>query len=84
MSAQRLIWDVSSHHSHSQSIPTSFTEDHIKLTQVTMANPSEPSRASSVLGKWIEELYDRIFVQPDDQISAHAFENDLAQEFVAR
>lgn len=49
-----------------------------------MANPSETTRASPVLGKWIEELYDRIFVQPDDQVSAHAFENDLAHDFVAR
>lgn len=49
-----------------------------------MADLPEPTRASSALGKWIEELYDRIFVQPDDQVSAHAFENDLAQEFVAR
>lgn len=71
-------------HLHSQFISTSFTQDHINLIQVTMANPSETTRASSVLGKWIEELYDRIFVQPDDQISAHAFENDLAHDFVAR
>ena len=49
-----------------------------------MANPSELTRASSVLGKWVEELYDRIFVQPDDQISADAFEHDIAQDFVAR
>jgi hypothetical protein len=49
-----------------------------------MANLSEPTRASSVLGKWVEELYVRIFVQPDDQVSADAFENDLAQDFVAR
>jgi hypothetical protein len=49
-----------------------------------MANPSTTTRASSVLGKWIEELYDRIFVQPDDQISMHAFENDLTKDFVAR
>lgn len=49
-----------------------------------MANPSETPRASSVLGKWVEELYDRIFVQPDDQVSAHAFENDIAPDFVAR
>lgn len=56
----------------------------MKLIQVTMTNPSEPTRASSVLGKWVEEIYHRIFVQSDDQVSAHAFENDLAQNFVAR
>ena len=71
-------------HLHLQFISTSFTQDHINLIQVTMANLSETTRASSVLGKWIEELYDRIFVQPDDQVSAHAFENDLAHDFVAR
>lgn len=49
-----------------------------------MANPSKTTHASSVLGNWVEELYDRIFVQPDDQISAHAFEKGLTKDFVAR
>jgi hypothetical protein len=49
-----------------------------------MANAFEPTRASSVLGKWVEELYSRIFVQPDDQVSTNALKNDVTQDFVAR
>ncbi|SPJ92809.1 uncharacterized protein FTOL_13774 [Fusarium torulosum] len=49
-----------------------------------MDNTFEPTRASSVLGKWVEELYSRIFVQPDDQVSTNAFKNNVTQDFVAR
>ncbi|KAH7190995.1 hypothetical protein BKA60DRAFT_530364 [Fusarium oxysporum] len=49
-----------------------------------MTNTFEPTRASSVLGKWVEELYNRIFVQPDDQVSTNAFKNHVTQDFIAR
>ncbi|KAH6949089.1 hypothetical protein DER45DRAFT_580667 [Fusarium avenaceum] len=49
-----------------------------------MADTFEPTRASSALGKWVEELYNRIFVQPDDQVSTNAFKDDVTPDFVAR
>ncbi|KAI6762379.1 hypothetical protein HG530_008359 [Fusarium avenaceum] len=48
-----------------------------------MADTFEPTRASSALGKWVEELYNRIFVQPDDQVSTNAFKDDVTPDFVA-
>jgi hypothetical protein len=49
-----------------------------------MANTFEPTRASSALGKWVEELYNRIFVQPDDQVSTNTFKNHVTEDFVAK
>lgn len=49
-----------------------------------MSDTIEPSRASSTLGKWVEELYNRIFVQPDDQVSTNALKDDVTPDFVAR
>ncbi|KAF5655656.1 hypothetical protein FHETE_11161 [Fusarium heterosporum] len=49
-----------------------------------MANTFEPTCASSTLGKWVEELYNRIFVHPDDQVSTDAMKNDITQNFIAR
>ncbi|WAO93486.1 Hypothetical protein NCS54_01103500 [Fusarium falciforme] len=47
-----------------------------------MANTSEPT--SSALGKWIEDLYDRIFCQPNDEVSASAFKERIAEGFTAK
>ncbi|KAM0237776.1 hypothetical protein ACHAP5_008946 [Fusarium lateritium] len=49
-----------------------------------MANTSQTSSASSVLGQWVEELYSRMFIQPDDQVSMNAFKDDITEDFVAR
>jgi hypothetical protein len=49
-----------------------------------MANTFEHTRASSILGKWVEELYNRVFVQPDDQVLMDAFKDDVTQDFIAR
>ncbi|KAH7128874.1 hypothetical protein EDB81DRAFT_728638 [Dactylonectria macrodidyma] len=49
-----------------------------------MASTSEPIPASSALGQWIEDLFNRIFFQPDDIISANAFNEGVAREFTAR
>ncbi|KAH7176218.1 hypothetical protein EDB81DRAFT_897339 [Dactylonectria macrodidyma] len=49
-----------------------------------MANNSEPTRASSALGQWVEDLYDRIFCQPNDEVFASAYNEGVAQTFTAR
>ncbi|KAI8661071.1 hypothetical protein NCS57_01086500 [Fusarium keratoplasticum] len=49
-----------------------------------MANTSEPTCSSSALGKWVEDLYDRIFCQPNDEVSASAFKERVSEGFTAR
>lgn len=49
-----------------------------------MANTSEPTRASSDLGKWVEDLYYRMFCQPDDEVAASAYDKGVAQGFTAK
>ena len=49
-----------------------------------MANTPEHCRSSSALGQWVEVLYDRIFSQPNDELSASAFKECLAEDFTAR
>lgn len=49
-----------------------------------MANNSEPTSTSSALGQWVEDLYDRIFCQPNDEVWATAFNENVAEGFTAR
>jgi hypothetical protein len=49
-----------------------------------MANAPAPIHASSALGQWVEDLYGRIFFQPNDEVSASAYDEVMAQEFIAR
>ncbi|SCV57282.1 uncharacterized protein FFB14_15057 [Fusarium fujikuroi] len=49
-----------------------------------MANNLESTSAPSALGSWMQDLYARIFVQPDDQVSANAFKESIAEDFTAR
>ncbi|KAJ4209672.1 hypothetical protein NW759_013319 [Fusarium solani] len=49
-----------------------------------MANTVEHTRSSSALGKWVEDLYDRIFCQPNDEVSASAFKECVSEGFIAR
>lgn len=49
-----------------------------------MASTFEPARTTSALGKWVEDLYDRIFCQPNDEVSGSAFKESVAEGFTAR
>ncbi|KAM0208121.1 hypothetical protein ACHAQI_007130 [Fusarium lateritium] len=49
-----------------------------------MDNTSQTTSASSVLGQWVEDLYRRLFIQPDDQVLINAFKDDIAEDFIAR
>ncbi|KAM0340570.1 hypothetical protein ACHAPU_010407 [Fusarium lateritium] len=49
-----------------------------------MANTVEPSHSTSTLGKWVENLYDAIFCQPNDQTSMSSFDEHVAEGFTAR
>ncbi|KLP09087.1 unnamed protein product [Fusarium fujikuroi] len=49
-----------------------------------MAHNLESTSAPSALGSWMQDLYARIFVQPDDQVSANAFKESIAEDFTAR
>ncbi|KAH6976516.1 hypothetical protein BKA56DRAFT_589724 [Ilyonectria sp. MPI-CAGE-AT-0026] len=49
-----------------------------------MATTSEPTHATSDLGKWVEDLYYRIFCHPDDEVSASAYDKGVAQGFTAK
>ncbi|KAM0209899.1 hypothetical protein ACHAQD_010918 [Fusarium lateritium] len=49
-----------------------------------MDNTSQTTSASSVLGQWVQDLYSRLFIQPDDQVLINAFKDDIAEDFNAR
>ncbi|RSM04989.1 hypothetical protein CDV31_009790 [Fusarium ambrosium] len=49
-----------------------------------MANAPEPTSASSALGQWVEDLFNRIWFQPDDSISAGSYDESVAPDFIAR
>lgn len=49
-----------------------------------MADNLENTHASSVLGQWVEDLYYRIFCQPNDEVSASAFKESVSEDFTAR
>ncbi|KAG4273235.1 hypothetical protein FPRO04_09841 [Fusarium proliferatum] len=49
-----------------------------------MANNLESTSTPSALGSWMQDLYARIFVQPDDQVSTNAFKESIAEDFTAR
>ncbi|KAH7237796.1 uncharacterized protein BKA55DRAFT_678994 [Fusarium redolens] len=49
-----------------------------------MTNSLEPTRPASDLSKWVEALYDRIFCQPDDEVSANAIKESISEDFTAR
>ncbi|KAF5655106.1 hypothetical protein F25303_864 [Fusarium sp. NRRL 25303] len=49
-----------------------------------MANSLESTLPVSALGSWMEDLYARIFVQPDDEVSANTINECIAEDFTAR
>ncbi|KAJ4258972.1 hypothetical protein NW762_008060 [Fusarium torreyae] len=49
-----------------------------------MADKIEPTRPASELGNWMEDLYSRIFVQPDDEVSANTIKESISEDFAAR
>ncbi|KAJ4076071.1 hypothetical protein NW760_015367 [Fusarium oxysporum] len=49
-----------------------------------MSNTFELTQSPSTLGKWLEELYDRIICQPDDGVLISAFKECVAEDFIAR
>ncbi|KAF4503242.1 hypothetical protein FAGAP_508 [Fusarium agapanthi] len=49
-----------------------------------MANNLESTLPVSALGSWMEDLYARIFAQPDDEASATTIKDCIAEDFTAR
>jgi hypothetical protein len=49
-----------------------------------MANALEPTLPASALSSWMEDLYARIFVQPDDEVSANTIKESISEDFSAR
>ncbi|KAF4951802.1 hypothetical protein FSARC_12807 [Fusarium sarcochroum] len=49
-----------------------------------MTDTSIPTRASSALGQWVKDFYYGVFFQPDDEVSANALDELLAEDFTAR
>ncbi|KAF5577888.1 hypothetical protein FPCIR_11871 [Fusarium pseudocircinatum] len=49
-----------------------------------MVNHLESTLPVSALGSWTEDLYARIFVQPDDQVSANTIKECIAEDFIAK
>ncbi|KAH7201491.1 hypothetical protein DER44DRAFT_841817 [Fusarium oxysporum] len=49
-----------------------------------MANALEPTLPASALSSWMEDLYARIFVQPDDEVSASTIKESISEDFTAR
>nr|RBQ92245.1 hypothetical protein FVER53263_11739 [Fusarium verticillioides] len=49
-----------------------------------MASNLESTLPVSALGSWMQDLYARIFVQPDDEISANTIKECIAEDFKAR
>ncbi|KAF5983458.1 hypothetical protein FCOIX_3188 [Fusarium coicis] len=49
-----------------------------------MANNLESTDTPSALGSWMHDLYARLFVQPDDQVSANTLKESIAEDFTAR
>jgi len=40
--------------------------------------------SSSSLGKWVDQVFDEIFFQPDDELAIKAFEENVSSDFQAR
>ncbi|KAF4429624.1 hypothetical protein FACUT_9032 [Fusarium acutatum] len=49
-----------------------------------MANNLESTLPVSTLGSWMQDLYARIFVQPDDEVSANTITECIGEDFTAR
>ena len=74
MQVQQIIF-TNQHH---------FREFIKALFLVTMPNNLEHTRSSSALGQWVEDLYDRLFWQSNDEVSASALRECLSDGFIAR
>lgn len=48
-----------------------------------MYNTSEPARASSALGQWVEKVYDNAFCHPNDEVSTATMNENFAPGFTA-
>ncbi|PNP57327.1 hypothetical protein FNYG_15233 [Fusarium nygamai] len=49
-----------------------------------MAQTSELAQPSSALGRWVTDFFERIFCQPDDEVSASTLRDCVAEGFTAR
>ncbi|KAM5344915.1 hypothetical protein ACJ41O_010777 [Fusarium nematophilum] len=49
-----------------------------------MTDTSDPTCASSALGQWVKDFYNRVFFEPNDEVSANALNELVAQGFTAR
>ncbi|KAF5565078.1 hypothetical protein FPHYL_4402 [Fusarium phyllophilum] len=49
-----------------------------------MANNLQSALPVSALGSWMQDLYARIFVQPDDEVSSNTIKECIAEDFTAR